>query len=135
MDEWVRFAPFKRPGGKWTNESLGFIADMWPQIVETYITEDQPLPREQVDKEARYWYPTVLLNLEVKKVLPAEGVDWLFVRVRAKVIKNGRMDLEVVIMDEGMEIVALSNHVTLIYGVDRNVGGRKKKEKSEQSKL
>jgi len=41
------------------------------------------------------------------------------------------MDLEVVIMDEEGDIVALSHHVTLIYGVDRNVGGRKKKEQSK----
>ena len=66
------------------------------------------------------WYPTVLLNLEVKKALPEEGVEWLFVRVRTKKIENGRMDLEVVVLDEGGDVVALSNHVCLILSAERN---------------
>lgn len=50
---------------------------------------------------------TVLLNLDIKKSLPSEGVEWLFVRVSTKQIKNGRMDLDIIILDDGGEIVAL----------------------------
>lgn len=84
---------------------------------------------------ARFWYPTLLLNLEVKKVLPPEGVEWLFVRVRPKQIKNGRMDLEVVILDEGDNIVALSQHVCLILDAARNMAERKDKKTGEKNKL
>lgn len=52
-----------------------------------------------------------LQNIEFKKLLPPQGVDWLFVRARAKQIKDGRMDVEVTILDEESELVALSNHV------------------------
>jgi acyl-CoA thioesterase FadM len=74
---------------------------------------------------AKYWYPTLLLNLDIKKPLPEEGVEWLFVRVESKVIKNGRMDLEVVIMDENGEVVALSQHVAFAVSAERNLAERK----------
>jgi hypothetical protein len=39
------------------------------------------------------------LQLEIQ-AFPEDGVEWLFVRVEAKRIKQGRMDLEIIIMDE-----------------------------------
>lgn len=45
-------------------------------------------------------------------------------RTESKVIKNGRMDLEVVIMDEGMEVVAISNHVAFAVPAARNIAKR-----------
>lgn len=51
---------------------------------------------------AKIWYPIVLLNHEIKKSLPLEGVEWLFTRVRAK-IRNARMDLEVAIIIDKAE--------------------------------
>ena len=139
-DEWLCFAS----GERFTNESLGYVSDMWPQVVEAYRAERDPY---LVDKAqgggdadvgvksegesakgsapARFWYPTLLLNLEVKKLLPAEGVEWLFARVRAKLIRNGRMDLECVILDAEGDVVALSHHVTMILGVERNMAERR----------
>jgi N-methylhydantoinase B/oxoprolinase/acetone carboxylase alpha subunit len=69
-----------------------------------------------------------VLNLEVKKALPEEGVEWLQLRIQSKQIKNGRFDLEVLILDQEGDLVALSNHVNLILGSDRNMAGRKRGE-------
>ena len=85
------------------------------------------------EPEARYWYPTLALNLDVKKLLPEEGVDLLFVRVQAKVVKNGRFDLDVSVWDEEGEMVAQSNHASLVLDASRNMtrngnGGGKKGE-------
>jgi hypothetical protein len=101
---------------------------MWPMPVEAFVNDENPYDIKThggPSKPARFWYPTVLLNLDIKKSLPEEGVDWLFVRVTTKQIKNGRMDLEIVILDEGGEIVALSHHVALAVGSERNVAERK----------
>ena len=126
-DEWLCY----RNGEKFTNESLGYVADTWPQVVELFKRQDDPYALK--DKElkesnntASRWYPTLVLNLDIKKALPEEGVEWLFVRVQAKQIRNGRMDLEVTIMDEDGDIVALSHHVSLILGADRNMAERKR---------
>ncbi len=137
-DEWIRLAS----GERWTNESLGFVADTWPMPVEAFSHSENPYDvhtkkgsNDFADKTgdakgekiqpAKFWYPTLLLNLDIKKALPEEGAEWLFVRVDTKVIKNGRMDIEVVICDEGGEVVALSQHVAFAVPAERNLAERK----------
>lgn len=114
VDEWICF----RSGERFHNESLGLLCDMWPMVFEPYQYIGS-------DTQPALWYPTLHLSLEIKKALPSEGVQWLFSRVRAKQIKNGRFDLEVVILDERADIVALSHHVAMIVSADRNMAGRK----------
>lgn len=98
--------------------------------VEAFIHDSNPYDVKDTggagkSPSARFWYPTVLLNIDFKKPLPEEGVEWLFVRCATKQIKNGRMDLDIVILDEGGDIVALSHHVALAVGSERNVAERK----------
>jgi hypothetical protein len=140
-DQWTRFTPYKKPG-RWTNESLGFVCDMFPQIVESYVNpilEETAASggdvAEVISKNeplAKFWYPTVCLNLDVKKLLPEEGVDWLYLRVRARQIKNGRLDLDVEVWDADNDLVALSTHTTLIMGTERNTGGSRSKKKENK---
>ncbi|KAI9868600.1 MAG: hypothetical protein M1813_004450 [Trichoglossum hirsutum] len=144
-DEWVSFST----GERFTNQSLGFvrepdesivfktqltstykICDMWPAVTENFrprntsrIKNNRP-PRTPLDENSAHWYPTLVINLDIKKSLPAEGVELLFVRVRTKGVKNGRLDAEVIIMDEQGDIVALSHHVCLAVGVERNLANR-----------
>ncbi|KAI9781835.1 MAG: hypothetical protein M1839_005627 [Geoglossum umbratile] len=110
-DEWITFST----GERFTNESLGFVCDVWP------------LPIRPQNKP--HWLPTLVLNLDIKKALPAGGVEFLFVRVQTKRVVNGRFDLEVVIMDEEGDIVALSHHAGLILGAERNLASRAEREK------
>ncbi|KAI9708254.1 MAG: hypothetical protein M1820_004208 [Bogoriella megaspora] len=44
---------------------------------------------------------TLSMTTEVKK-LPAEGVRWLYLRTEAKCIRNGMMDLEILVFDDSM---------------------------------
>ena len=135
---------FEKEGERFTNESLGYVVDAFEQIVERYSPEEveqamgndaaptssqrstttaNSAPKYRLDRSkwARFWYPTVLIHLEIKKALPLEGVEWLFVRTWSKVIKNGRTDLNVVVMDEGGDVVALSQHVALVLDAERNM--------------
>jgi len=126
-DEWLWFAN----GEKFTNASLGYISDMFPMPVEAfadpnpYDISPTTSKKDAAIRTAKYWYPTLLLNLDIKKALPEEGVEWIFARVRAKKIKNGRMDLEIIIMDAEGDIVALSHHVCLVLGAERNLAKRR----------
>ncbi|KAI0484028.1 thioesterase-like superfamily-domain-containing protein [Xylariaceae sp. FL0804] len=145
VDEWLRLDS----GERFTNESLGFVADIWPQMIEVMAVRAQestahgsggsgggeggkPLndqeQQQQKNQQVWLWFPTLTLNLDVKKALPPGGVDWLFVRVQAKRIKNGRYDYEVVILDEGGDVVALSHHVAMVVDGSRNTAKRKKGE-------
>lgn len=137
-DEWMCL---RDDGSRWTNASLGFIADMFPQILESFYLRgfdqydpklDEYFPQDELRRltkgKAPFWYPTLLLNLEVKKALPEEGVKFLFSRLQTKKIKNGRYDLEIVIMDEEGDVVALSHHVCFALSAERNLAGRRQKE-------
>ncbi|GAB1313759.1 Thioesterase domain-containing protein [Madurella fahalii] len=129
IDKWVRLAS----GEKFTASSLGYVSDCWPYVVEAH----RPSKREAEERRrggdpvpfapgARFWYPTVVLNLELKKPLPEAGLEWLQLRIQSKQVKNGRLDLEILVLDEMGELVALSNHVNLILGSERNTAERSK---------
>ncbi|KAH8731356.1 thioesterase-like superfamily-domain-containing protein [Phaeosphaeriaceae sp. PMI808] len=111
-DEWLCFSD----GSNFNNTSLAFVADMFPQIIESFRNE----------KQGPFWYPTLLLNLDIKKSLPPEGVKWLQIRVEMKKVKNGRMDLEVFVHDAEGDLVALSHHVGFVLDASRNTAGRSK---------
>ncbi|GAB7337684.1 hypothetical protein MBLNU457_g2973t1 [Dothideomycetes sp. NU457] len=148
-DQWIRF---RNPAQRFTNTSLGYVVDMFPQVMEVMPTwphdqysvateeaqegmsADAISREEKKSSSAQWWYPTVLLNLDVKKKLPDEGLEWLFVRTRPKVVKDGRFDLEVIVMDEAGEVVALSHHVCMILSAGRNLAGRGEK-KGTKSKM
>lgn len=111
VDEWICWSD----GTRFTDTSIGFVADMFPQIVENFK-----------DTTKAFWYPTLLLNLDIKKVLPAEGVKWLNVRAEIKQVKSGRMDLGIWVRDAAGELVALSNHVGFVLDASRNTASRRK---------
>lgn len=137
-DEWMCL---RDPAERWTNEKLGFIVDMFPQVLESFYLEgfdqydpklDEKYSRQELRELSRgrapFWYPTLLLNLEVKKALPEGGVRFLFSRLQTKSVKNGRYDLEIIIWDEQGDIVALSHHVCFVVGNERNLAKRTAKE-------
>lgn len=140
-DEWITL----KSDEKFTNVSLGLVVDMFPQMIEAFRTDTDPYSVEaktkSVDTEAevrqkgmaKFWYPTLLLNVDVKKALPEKGVDWLFLRARAKQIKNGRFDIEVIVLDETGDIIALSHHVCMVLPAERNLA--KRRTGTEGSKL
>lgn len=133
IDEWLCL----RNGENWTNESLGSVVDTFPQVVETLALPEDPYGVEAEKREgageakAGFWYPTLLLNLDVKKALPEAGVKWLFVRLQAKMIRNGRFDLEIMVSDESGHLVALSHHVCFVVGAERNLAARRKEGESK----
>jgi hypothetical protein len=123
VEQWIRL----RSGEPWTNTHLGFLSDMFPLMVESYDEDEGAMEGAGVSSQKqlyRHWYPTLALNLDVKKLLPPGGCPWMFVRVQSKMIANGRKDLEVIIMDDKHEIVALSHHVAMILDSSRNLAKR-----------
>ena len=130
LDIWLRF-----PGGreKFTDEMLGYVVDAWPTIVEEWrpgppspAASGEPEPRKKQKPfswDRVFWYSTVVMNLEVKKRLNPDGEEWLFIRVTTRMVRNGRLDLEVLVFDSRGEMVAISEHACFVMGLERNVGG------------
>ena len=136
IDLWICLAS----GEKYTDATLGYVADCWPYVVEAYRPKKTDASENNDKKaafrhDARHWYPTVVMNVEQKKAAPKEGWEWLRMRVSSKEVKAGRFDLEVLVMDEDGELVVVSNHVGLVLGSERNLAGRGKGEMKGQSRL
>jgi hypothetical protein len=88
--------------------ALAYLADAFRPLPEAYGLREN-------------WYPTLSYNLEVKKAPSSEqGWDWLFLRIEMRQVKHGRYDLDVIILDEDGDLVALSKHTALIVPVARN---------------
>ncbi|KAG8158257.1 hypothetical protein KVR01_012018 [Diaporthe batatas] len=120
VDLWLRL---KGKGQRFMTHDLGYVADSYPMVVEGW----RPGPDEEQTPfrtDETFWYPTLSLNLDVKRSLPEQGAEWLFVRCSAKVIQNGRLDLEVIILDQQQNVVALSNHVNMIVSAERSMKKR-----------
>lgn len=124
VDRWIRLSC----GERFTGTSLGYVADSYPYVVESFRPPPgdggESSPYADLFANGNFWYPTLVMNVETKKALPEAGVEWLFIRVTAKMIRNGRLDLEVLILDEMMDLVAVANHVNLILSSERNTSER-----------
>ncbi|PYH38800.1 PKS-like enzyme [Aspergillus neoniger CBS 115656] len=57
---------------------------------------------------------SLTLSTEIKQRLPAEGVRWLYLRTECKRILNGQMDMEVLIFDERMDLIAISQQIAAL---------------------
>ncbi|KAK4120992.1 hypothetical protein N657DRAFT_636050 [Parathielavia appendiculata] len=135
LDKWVRLAS----GERFTPAALAFVSDCWPYMIQVQRSfhegakekdagegGNEVVPSDLGFEWTGFWYPTVVLNLEVKKALPKDGVEWLHVRMQAKQIKDSRFDMEVLLLDEHGDLVAVSNHVCLIFSSERNMSERSK---------
>ena len=121
VDVWLRLTC----GERFTNTSIALVADAWAHLVEGYrASPGQEPDSKSFAASAIHWYPTVALNLDMKKGVPPEGAEWLRMRVTAKEIRNGKLDMETLIYDESGNLVALSHHVNLILSADRNLAKR-----------
>lgn len=102
--------------GRWTTEAAVFLLDIFPAPLarlERKINEGKAAP-------VPVWFPTLAMSIDFKKPLPEGGVEWLFSRVTAKSIQNGRMDVEIVLLDSSGELVALASHANLMLDLSRN---------------
>ncbi|KAI0386720.1 thioesterase family protein [Hypomontagnella monticulosa] len=138
LDMWIRSAG----GERITQGALPYLADSFPFNLHSFLASPEmrallELPKDSEEeartkgaraelsqKRAGLWFPTVVMNLEAKKTLPEEGVEWLNVRVTSKQIRDGRFDIEVMVRDLEGEMVMLSNQVAMIVEFGRNTAKR-----------
>lgn len=124
LDFWVRYAC----GDMITNIDLGYIADAAaPYVIDNYRAtspDDPKIDGSVIPDNMTLWCPTLSMDLDMKKLLPEEGVEWLHIRSSAKRIKNGRLDAEVIVMDETGDIICLSRHVAMVVDASRNYANR-----------
>ncbi|KAM0259369.1 hypothetical protein ACHAQJ_003401 [Trichoderma viride] len=124
VDAWLcnrNGEPFKAP-------ALGLVVDctasFMPELHRPPTKDDPPVGGGEFTYKTAFWYPTLAMNLDVKKRLPDEGEKWLFVRSTAKQIYNGRFDIEIIVLDRAGDLVALSHHVAMMVNFEKNLAKR-----------
>ncbi|KAL1866366.1 hypothetical protein Daus18300_006830 [Diaporthe australafricana] len=141
LDMWICLAS----GERITQDALAYVVDSFPYNLHEFLAAPELRELLQAarkgkaagnnaegkeiksrdESRATMWFPTVVMNFEVKTALPEEGVEWLAVRVTSKQIKEGKFDLDISVRDVDGELVALSNHVAMIVSIERNTRGAK----------
>jgi hypothetical protein len=111
--------------GWWTNEAAAFLLDVVSMALAGLegAINGHPAP-----KPLPVWFPTLKLSIEIKKALPVDGAEWLQSRVTMKSVRNGRMDIDVILRDAGGEIVALATHIALV----KQPGWKKSTERARE---
>jgi hypothetical protein len=82
----------------------------------------------ELEGDASTWNNTLVLDIEFTKKLPEEGLRFVFTRAVTRTLPGGRMDLDMIICDEEMEIVCKSHQVILVLDARRKLRGGKKAE-------
>ncbi|KAL3452116.1 thioesterase-like superfamily-domain-containing protein [Aspergillus insuetus] len=128
--------PDTNDNARWTNEMLQFVADMALPIQENFLPheEGQPLPMGSLAATLAFAGRQKTAHEEGQRdwrALPDDGsrefpgaklvnatvtlwVRWLYLRTCCKRIVDGRMDLEVLVFDEHMGLVAISHQTVVL---------------------
>lgn len=72
-------------------------------------------------KQSSTFHSTVVLDMEFKRRLPKEGLRFIFTRTAARTLQDGRLDLDVTICDENMELVCKSHQLILVLEAQRKL--------------
>ena len=131
---------FFHPEARFTNKMLGSVADHWHRMPENYQPEsvwnNAELPANALRAAAKgthinghptvHAYPTLSMHLEIKKCLPPQGTQWLFLRAQATEIKNGRFHAEIILLNDHSQLAALVHQVCFIINNAHKVGNIRK---------
>lgn len=124
------------PKNRITTVKLPLVADLYLRMADNYIPKsgfsyaacldratrsvDGDVRLDELEKATTvYWTATQSLNLDIVRQLPEEGVEWVLMRAEAKAIQDGRLIVEVTIMDEQMNLIAYGKGVDLLIPAQR----------------
>ena len=135
--------------------TLAFMTDLVPSMSDTLLHNGGIYDAHAFQKKARVWADknpgvpaplknsiakamkattlnqTATLDVEFKRRLPVEGLQFAFMRTTTKMLRDGRMDVDLTIHDQDMELVCTSRQVILVLEAQRkfNMGKPKAQEK------
>ncbi|OQO09048.1 hypothetical protein B0A48_05939 [Cryoendolithus antarcticus] len=123
-DSWVRRKDLTQ---RWTTEMLGLVVDLSSPPAENHfeasLNDQAAYAREAISWAAEGKQPSPAVGWRVPKfyptALPAEGVEWLYVRASTKSVLDGRVDVHVEVWDVEGRLVALSQQMLMALDIGR----------------
>ncbi|KAK5174296.1 uncharacterized protein LTR77_001376 [Saxophila tyrrhenica] len=138
------------PHSRWTTASLGVACDLFLPASENFFDSyrsAQGMADEAVSVETSghkgtsvpwtrpYWYLTLNVSIEVKRALPEEGVEWLFIRMRTKEVVEGKIDVSGEVWDAEGRLVAVTQQLWVVVEVPNGVVGMQRGVVGRGSKI
>lgn len=97
----------------WAEENPGI-----PAVMTNTIAEAMRSPTFNV---------TLSMDIEFKRRLPKDGQRSIFSRAATKMLQDGRMDLDVTMCNEQMELLCTAHQLILVLDAQRKFNGKKAK--------
>jgi hypothetical protein len=157
-DQWTRYR-HEVDGARLSGPEVAFLADSIPSIPDSLLKNGAVFDTGRITRETHaldarnpgsltmlkqtmedlitstVFNSTIVLDIAFKRRTdPLEGKGgiegpWAFVRGFSKAMKDGRTDLELVIMDDKMEVIAVASQVIYVLEPGRNIR-RSRKDRS-----
>ncbi|PTU23479.1 hypothetical protein P175DRAFT_0432778 [Aspergillus ochraceoroseus IBT 24754] len=120
-------APFS-PDGLWGHRLGGHRRELWlsfrdgtkiSSLLHLAFFADTPLQppaTHQAGFYSQYALSTLCLSLEFKK-RPDPSTEWVLIRSNSTQVSEGRYDMNMEILDEAGDLLALSNHVVYVFNL------------------
>lgn len=139
VSHWTRLRPTGPKGGigRWTPEAIALLLDIFPVTLgrlEHVVHRALSGEENPKGKPPPVWFPTLGLALDFKKPV-MDDVEWLYSHITVKSLRNGRMDVQVVLLDQKGEVVAVSTQASLVMSAERNAGTKAGEKKTEAGRL
>ncbi|PYH81915.1 hypothetical protein BO82DRAFT_414880 [Aspergillus uvarum CBS 121591] len=135
VGQWARL----RPGGQqepdsnaeWTMESVSFLCDILPTALgplEHWVHQKYKGDENVAGPPGPLWFPTLALNIDFKTCARTDLGEWLYSHIHIKSVHNGRLDVEVVVVDAEGNLVAVATQMALIMSSERNAMKKDRQE-------
>ncbi|KFY33744.1 hypothetical protein V494_07351 [Pseudogymnoascus sp. VKM F-4513 (FW-928)] len=144
-DAWYTF-----PGDRIDTTCLTMMNDCMPSMSDTLLRNNGPYDAHEMFTSITAWTDknpgapapltnsfkdaakattfdiSLTLDIQFKKRLPKEGLEWIFSRIATKMMQDGRMDVEVTLCDHNMDILCLSHQTMMVLDAQRKFTTRQK---------
>ncbi|KJZ72153.1 hypothetical protein HIM_08418 [Hirsutella minnesotensis 3608] len=137
-DAWNGFVGAERMDGTY----LAMMADMIPSMSDTLQRSGLYDAHAFLDKKKRWdqqhpgshtilsntvaeamqsstFNVTAVMDLRFKQRLPEDGQRWIFTRTSAKMLKDGRMNVDITLCNENMELLCEAHQLILVLEAQR----------------
>ncbi|KAK9418763.1 putative Thioesterase domain-containing protein [Seiridium unicorne] len=97
---------------------------------EVWARENPGVPAEITNSisealQASTFNQTISLDIVFKRRLPTKGIPWIFTRTATKMLDGGRMNVDVTICNQDMELLCESHQLVLVLEAQRKFRGSK----------
>jgi acyl-CoA thioesterase len=110
-----RLGPGVREAWIKMDDGSGFDVRILGKLCDPFLSMPTTFPLDQNEAQKNlmaFVYPTISMTTEIRR--DPKGAEWLFVRIQSQKVENGRYSVDITILDEEGELVAVSRNMGLM---------------------